>query len=219
MVRATVFLVFAMLFAAGLALPAVSDGAFQRDVTPAATPAVLGDPFEMPGAIPLSLTIRNDGEEDDRLLGGSSPAGERIEVHHTRLVAGRRTMQLLPDGLVIPAGKTLVLEPGANHLMLIGLRTDLVQGETFPLTLRFARAGEVTVTARVRRKTDAPGITPFPPAVSGEISVSLVSAPPAAAGTPAAAVGPSSARKSWLEIVPQPRHAIACCNRSLLRSP
>ena len=43
--------------------------------------------------------------------------------------------------------------------MLVGLRQDLVQGRAFPLTLIFSRAGDVTVTARVRRKVDASGIT------------------------------------------------------------
>lgn len=70
--------------------------------------------------------------------------------------------------------------------MLLGLRRDLAQGETFPLTLRFARAGEMTVTARVRRKVDAAAVSPVPTVVSGDISVSLASAPPAPAATPAA---------------------------------
>jgi len=149
--------------------------------TPAATPVTGGDPFEVPGAAPLSLLIQNAGDQDDRLLGASSPAGERIEVHRTRLIDGRRTMQMLPDGLVVPAGETLVLEPGATHLMLIGLRIGLVQGDTFSLTLHFAHAGDVTVPARVRRRVDAAGTTPFPPIVVSDISVSLASAPPAAA--------------------------------------
>ena len=66
--------------------------------------------------------------------------------------------------------------------MLYGLLVDLVQGRTFPLTLHFARAGDVTVTARVRRKLDAAGVTPFPPVMADDLSISLISAPPAPAG-------------------------------------
>jgi copper(I)-binding protein len=113
---------------------------------------------------------------------------ERVEIHQTRLVNGRREMVLLPAGLIIPPTSTLVLEPGSSHLMLVGLRQDLVQGRTFPLTLYFSQAREVTVMARVRRKVDAAGITPFPPVVTGDLWISLASAPPAhpfAVATPA----------------------------------
>jgi copper(I)-binding protein len=139
---------------------------------------------ELVGAVPVSLQVRNDGDEPDRLLGGSSPIAERIEVHQSRLIDGQRLMGLLAEGIAIPAGSTLTLEPGSQHLMLIGLRRPLVQGDTFPLTLHFARAGEVSVTARVRRKVDAAGVAPIPPVAAGALTVSLVSAPPAPAGTP-----------------------------------
>lgn len=145
-------------------------------------------PSELASAVPVALTIRNDGQEVDRLIGGETPVAERVEVHQTRLVNGRREMDLLPGGLVIPPATTLILEPGTTHLMLVDLRQDLVQGRTFPLTLTFARAGTVTVTARVRRKVDAAGITPFPPVIAGDLAISLISAPPAhpfAVATPA----------------------------------
>jgi copper(I)-binding protein len=84
-------------------------------------------------------------------------------------------------GLVIPAGTTLTLEPGSSHLSLIGLQADLVQGDVFPLTLHFDRAGEVTVVARVRRKVDAAGIAAIPAVAVGDLILELASAPPAAA--------------------------------------
>ena len=155
----------------------------RRETGTHATPIPTDNAFEMVDAVPVSLLIRNDGDEADRLLGGSTPIARQVEVHGARLVAGRREMRANPDGLVIPANATLILEPGGHHLMLFGLQTDLVQGETFPLTLDFAQAGEVTVMARVRRKVDAAGITPFPPVVQDGLSISLVSAPPAPAGT------------------------------------
>lgn len=140
--------------------------------------------FEIANSVPVSIMIRNDSDHDDRLLGGSTPVARRVEVHRTRLVEGQRHMHAATDGIAIPANQTLILEPGSNHLMLLGLHVDLVQGETFPLTLRFARAGETTVTARVRRKVDAAGLTPFPSVVVGDLSLALASAPPAPAGTP-----------------------------------
>jgi copper(I)-binding protein len=153
--------------------------------SPAATGS-LATPIAASSAagVPVSLTIENRGNTADRLLGASSPVADRVEVHATRLVAGKRAMTTLTDGLAIPAAATLTLEPGAQHLMLIGLRLSLVQSETFPLTLRFQRTGEITVTARVRRKVDAAGVAPIPAACAGELCVSLVSAPPAPAMMP-----------------------------------
>ena len=150
------------------------------DVPPTPSAAYAG--VEIPGAIPVSLLIRNDGDTADVLLGGSTPIARRVEVHRTRLAAGQRVMSSLPEGLPIPPGTTLILEPGSSHLMLYGLHESLVQGRTFPLTLHFAHAGDVVVTGRVRRKLDAAGITPFPPVVAGDLRISLISAPPAPAG-------------------------------------
>jgi copper(I)-binding protein len=176
--RAFVLTPFLVIGIAGI------DFVFARNQSVPGATDLIGTPVAMPtselaSAVTVALTIRNDGQEADQLTGGETPVAERVEVHQTRLVNGRREMDLLPAGLVIPPATTLVLEPGGSHLMLVGLRQDLVQGRTFPLTLSFRRAGTVTVTARVRRKVDAAGITPFPPVVAGDLSVSLVSAPPA----------------------------------------
>ncbi len=133
---------------------------------------------EIPNAAPISLLIQNRGATDDRLLGGGSPLAERVDLHQTLLVHGVRDMTTAPDGLVIGADATTILEPGSDHLMLVGLQRDLVQGDAFPLTLHFARAGEVAVQVRVRRRVDAAGITPFPPVVAGDLAISLASSPP-----------------------------------------
>lgn len=155
-------------------------------VSHAAAPAspIPVSPSEVFDAVPVTMTIRNDGDEADVLLGGTTPIADLVETHTTRLIRGQRNMLREPEGLTIPAGATLVLEPGAHHLMLIDLRDALVQGGIFPLTLHFERAGEVTVRVRVHRKIDAAGLTPIPAVTVGALSVSLASAPPAPATTP-----------------------------------
>jgi copper(I)-binding protein len=134
---------------------------------------------EMPEGVPVSLWIQNDSDEEDRLLGGSTPLAQCVELRRAFLVNGRRETAPVPEGIVIPAQTIMTLEPGKSHVALVGLRTDLVQGETFPLTLRFERAGEVTVTARVRRRVDAAGITPLPEDSLGEFTIADASAPSA----------------------------------------
>ena len=54
------------------------------------------------------------------------------------------------EELVIEPGETVMLKPGGFHVMLMGLKKPLTKGTEFPLTLNFARAGDVTVTVHVK---------------------------------------------------------------------
>jgi len=49
----------------------------------------------------------------------------------------------------IPAHATTALKPGGYHVMLMDLKQPLVVGQTIPLSLTFAKAGRIDVTARV----------------------------------------------------------------------
>jgi periplasmic copper chaperone A len=96
------------------------------------------------------MSIENHGAADDRLLGGSSPLAGKVEVHEMSMAGGIMSMHALGDGLAIPAGKTVSLEPQANyHLMLSGLKSPLKSGTQLPLTLNFAKAGMVHVEVPV----------------------------------------------------------------------
>ncbi|HSQ71610.1 MAG TPA: copper chaperone PCu(A)C, partial [Rubrivivax sp.] len=55
----------------------------------------------------------------------------------------------------IPAGQTVELRPGGLHVMFIGLTQTLDNGASFPLTLRFEKAGEVKVEVQVRNQGPA----------------------------------------------------------------
>ena len=129
--------------------------------------------------MPVSLSNRNDSGEDDRLLGGRTPVAQCVGLRRAFLAHGRRETASVPEGIVIPAGSVITLEPGISHPVLVGLRTELVQGETLPLTLRFERAGEVTVIARVRRRVAAAGIAPLSEVSLGGLTIAHASAPPA----------------------------------------
>lgn len=60
-------------------------------------------------------------------------------------------MKMVPqhDGVEIPAGETLVLEPGSFHIMLIGLTESLMEGDAFVATLHFEKAGAVEITVPI----------------------------------------------------------------------
>lgn len=95
------------------------------------------------------LTIRNTGATPDRLVAARSPAAGRMELH-THIRDGD-VMRMRPvEDIPVPAQGSVSLEPGGLHLMFMGLNRPLVQGETIPVTLRFAQAGEVTIQLLVQ---------------------------------------------------------------------
>ena len=50
----------------------------------------------------------------------------------------------------VPAKGQVKLEPGALHVMLVGLKKDLKAGDTFTMVLTFAKAGDRDITVTVR---------------------------------------------------------------------
>ncbi len=106
------------------------------------------------------LTIRNSGSTPDRLLGGSTPAAERVELHSMKMEGEVMKMRELP-AIELPPGQTVALAPGGLHLMLMGLKAPLKAGAMVPLTLKFEKAGEVKVELKVE------SVMPQPPAASG----------------------------------------------------
>jgi copper(I)-binding protein len=55
----------------------------------------------------------------------------------------------------IPAGGKVALTPGGLHIMLVGLKAPLATGRSFPLVLRFEKAGEVKVEVKVESAVPA----------------------------------------------------------------
>jgi periplasmic copper chaperone A len=100
------------------------------------------------GSSQIVVTITNEGDGDDELLGGETPAALAVELHRTVIEDDRATMVQL-DGLEVPAGGSVRFQPGDLHLMLVVPDETVVPGGTFELTLRFDRSGEVTVPVEV----------------------------------------------------------------------
>jgi periplasmic copper chaperone A len=86
----------------------------------------------------------------DRLVAVSSPVAKKAELH-TMSMQGM-VMKMRPlAGLDIPAGQPVTLKPGGEHIMLMGLNQPLHEGQSFPLTLDFEKAGSRTVTVTVEK--------------------------------------------------------------------
>lgn len=94
------------------------------------------------------MTIVNDGDEAEHLLGAESPDFDTVELHESYEEDGVSKMRPV-DAIEIPAGDTALLEPGGLHLMLFGAHEAVAAGEDFPLVLTFENAGEVEMPVMV----------------------------------------------------------------------
>lgn len=94
------------------------------------------------------------GAAPDKLLGASSEIAGRVEVHTMEMKGNVMHMREI-GSLDVPAGKTVELKPGGLHLMFMDLKTPLANGSSFPLTLRFEKAGEVKVNVQVQSRAPA----------------------------------------------------------------
>ncbi|HMQ30799.1 MAG TPA: copper chaperone PCu(A)C [Chloroflexaceae bacterium] len=125
---------------------------------PDATPAPAGGhgmaPMVTTGAY---MTIANGGAEPDALLGVTAPPGlaEAVELHTVIEEGGMMRMRPV-EQIEVPANGEVALKPGGFHIMFIGVRRELRAGDTVALSLEFARAGAVEVTAVVRPANPMP---------------------------------------------------------------
>jgi copper(I)-binding protein len=87
------------------------------------------------------LTITNNGSTADRLSCVSSDASAKCQVH--TMTMENRVMKMRPaeGGLEIKPGETVMLKPSSPHLMFLGLKHPLEQGNTVAATLQFEKAG------------------------------------------------------------------------------
>lgn len=95
------------------------------------------------------LTITASGAADT-LVSASTPVASKADLHESYNDNGVMKMRPIASLAVAP-GKPVVLQPGGYHIMLMGLSHALKEGDTFPVTLQFAKAGAITVTASVQK--------------------------------------------------------------------
>jgi copper(I)-binding protein len=104
----------------------------------------------MPGTGAVFMLLKNVGGEPDRLTGGQTDVAEVVEIHETVMEGEVMKMQMLPDGLEVPAKEEVMLKPGSYHVMLIGIKRDLKVGDTFSIDLQFEDSGTIRVEPEVR---------------------------------------------------------------------
>lgn len=73
--------------------------------------------------------------QDARLVEARSPVAGVVEIHEMAMEKDVMKMRALPNGLALPAGKTVELKSGGYHVMLMDLKQQMKDGDTVPLTL------------------------------------------------------------------------------------
>jgi periplasmic copper chaperone A len=102
--------------------------------------------------------IRNTGDQADRLIGASSPVARTVEIHRSVIDAQNVMRMRAIEGIELPPKAEVLLRHGGEyHLMLIGLQQPLKDGDRFPMTLRFEKAGEREVMVWVQTPRGAAG--------------------------------------------------------------
>lgn len=107
-------------------------------------------PYAMPSLVGSKvgaayfIAIKNNGKEADQLVSAKSDVSSTVEIHEMMMDNNVMKMRAVPE-VQLPAGYEVTFKHGqANgyHLMLIDLKNPLKQGDKFPVTLKFKRAGE-----------------------------------------------------------------------------
>lgn len=105
-----------------------------------------------PGAVKNSaafMVFDNKGAAD-KLISVTGDVAREIQIHSMITEAGVMKMREI-KALDIPANGKAELKPGGFHVMLIGLKDGLKEGEKFPLKLKFEKAGELTVVVTAEK--------------------------------------------------------------------
>lgn len=108
----------------------------------------------MPGQKVSGAYMQIQSDADARLISASSTAVPRVEVHEMKMDGDVMRMREV-QSIELPKGKTVSLEPGGFHIMLMNLPKPIAAGEVIPLTL-VVESGGKQQTVEVKAEARAP---------------------------------------------------------------
>ena len=109
------------LISLGTQAKTTADGAWARATVPGQN---------MGGAF---ITLTSD--QDATLIGASSPVSEKMELH-TMKMEGEKMVMAQVSSIPLPANTQVKLKPGSLHLMFMGLKQPLTEGQNVAITLK-----------------------------------------------------------------------------------
>ena len=143
-----------------LAVAALALAGCASTPAPAAEPVPAGDAVQITDGWVKSADegmsaafgeLTNSSDEDITVVSAETAASSMLELHETvENEAGEMVMRQIEGGFVIPAGGSLALEPGGNHIMLMDLTVPLQAGDEVTFTLTFSDDSTYSFTAPVK---------------------------------------------------------------------
>ncbi|SMX83063.1 copper chaperone PCu(A)C [Brevibacterium sp. FME17] len=92
--------------------------------------------------------LKNNSDKDINLVAAKYDDADQVQLHETlEDNSGGMSMQEKKGGFTIPAGKSLSLKPGGDHIMVMGLAKPIKPGEEISLDLVTADKQTIPVTA------------------------------------------------------------------------
>ncbi|MCP4185846.1 MAG: copper chaperone PCu(A)C [Hyphomicrobiales bacterium] len=91
------------------------------------------------------LVITNNTDSDDTLVGVEFSQAGKSEIHEMKMKDGVMEMRPLKQGIKIPAGETVTLKPGGFHLMFMGMKRQLKDGQNYRVKLTFTHSGAMEI--------------------------------------------------------------------------
>lgn len=99
------------------------------------------------------IRIENTADAPDQLIGITSEIAAVTEIHEMTMTDHMMTMK--PAGTIeIPPNGAVEFKPHGLHVMLMGLKKPLIEGDIFSVTLAFANAGKADVQVVVGKVDD-----------------------------------------------------------------
>ena len=98
----------------------------------------------------------NAHTEELSIVSAESPVSEVVELHTHQVVDDIMQMRKV-DAITLPAGETVIAEPHGLHLMLIGLKEQLKEGASFPITFTLSDGTTMTAESHIHKKSDKAG--------------------------------------------------------------
>ncbi len=109
-------------------------------------------------AVPLSskntalfMTIVNKSDKQDSLISVKTDIAKMVMIHKTVEENGIMKMKHV-DSLSIPPYSEVKLKPGGLHIMIMGLKRPIKEGENVKINLFFKNSGNIEILAPVLRR-------------------------------------------------------------------
>jgi len=96
------------------------------------------------------MRIVNVGKDADRLLGAESAVSRSVVLKEMSYVGDKLQTRALPDGIEIPPGANIRFRWEAYHLLFVDLKEPFDRDKEYEASLKFEKAGDVTVKFRVK---------------------------------------------------------------------